>query len=103
MFFDLGLAVFLDHRLFDAALDFLGFAAQNRRLICYADGLQMEVGIKSGGIRAFEFFEKFIFVPTIQNVIADVISFRKRENDEIMSAAVGARLRSSGLGFLVLG
>ena len=39
----------------------------------------------------------------MEDVIADVIRLREVEDDEIMAAAVGARLRSGGLGFLVPG
>ena len=47
MLVDFGLAVFLDHGGLQAALHFLGFAAQHGGLVRHADGLQMHVRIES--------------------------------------------------------
>ena len=41
--------------------------------------------------------------PPFSDVVADVIGFGEREHHEVMAAAVGRRLRTGGLGFLVPG
>ena len=69
-------AVFFLHGGLEAALHFLGFAAQHGGLVGHADGLQMQVGIEAGGIRAFELLQKFLLVAAVQDVIADVIRSR---------------------------
>ena len=68
--------------LANSALHFLSLAAQHRRLIRYADGLQMHVGIKARRMRAFEFFEERLFVAAVPDVIANVIGIRQRQDDE---------------------
>src|SRR6185437_1337803 len=92
MISDFSFAIFLNHGVLDAALDFLGFAAEHGGLIGDADGLEMLIGIEPRGVGAFEFFEEFVFVAAVQNVVTNVIGFREREDDEIMAAAIGARL-----------
>ena len=103
MLIHLRLAVLLDHGRFEAALHFLGFATQHGGLVGHADGVQDGVGVKTGGIGALELLEELLLVAAIQDVVADVVGFIQVENDEIMTVAVGAGLRSGGLGFLVLG
>ena len=61
----------------------------------------MQIRIEALGIRAFEFFQKFLLVAALEDVMADVIRFGQVEDDEIMSAAIGAGLGAGGLGFLV--
>ena len=101
MFCDIFGAIFFLHRGFETALHLLGFAAQHGGLVRHADGLQMQFGIEPLRIRAFEPIQKFPLVTTMNDVVADVIGFREVEDNEIMSAAVGPRLRTGGLGFLV--
>ena len=84
-------------------MNLLGLAAQHGGLIRHPHGLQVQVRIKSGGVCALEFFQEFLFVPAFQNEIADVIGFRQRKDDKVVSAAVSAGLRGGGLCFLMLG
>ena len=96
-------AVAIDDRLPNAALHFLGLAAQHRRLIGHADRLQMHIGIEAGRMRLAEFFEKRLLVAAVPDVIANVIGLGEREHDEVMSFAVTERARAGRLGFFVLG
>ena len=75
-------SVSIDHCLPNATLHFLGLAAQHRGLICYANGLQMHVGIESGRMRAFEFLEERVFVAAVPDIIANVIGIRESQNDD---------------------
>ena len=63
----------------------------------------MHIGIKPGGIRAFELLEKLLLVAAVPDVIADVIGIRQREHDQVMSLAVTECARAGGFGFFVLG
>ena len=64
----------------------------------------MHVGIEAGGVGAFEFLEELLLVAALADVLADVIGFVQREDDEVVRAAVFADgLRDGGLGFLVPG
>ena len=96
-------AVLLFHRAPDPALDFLCLAAEHRRLIRNADGLQMDVRVKTRRVSAFELFQKLLLLAAIQNVVADAIRLGEIINDQVMAGAVRGRLRGRGLRFLVLG
>ena len=48
-----------------------------------------------------ETVEKFLFVPAVPDVIADVIGVLESQDNEIMSLAVAQRARAGGLGFFV--
>ena len=85
-------AVFRFHDGLEPALHLLGFAAQHRGLVGHAKCLQMQVRIKAGGIGTFKFFQEFVLVAAVQNVVTDIIRFPQVEDHEIMSAAVGAGL-----------
>ncbi len=100
---DLVRAVTLDHGGFDPPLHFLGFAAQHGGLIGHADGLQMDVRIKPRRVGALELLQKFLLVPAMDDVIANVVRLLQIINDKIMARAVGGGLGGGGLGFLVLG
>ena len=96
-------AMFLFHRGFDAALHFLGLAAQHGGLVGDPDRLEVDVRIEPGRVRAFELFQELLFIAAVQNIAAHVIGFSEVIDDEVMPGAVGGRLRSGRLGFLVLG
>src|SRR5438046_1606308 len=96
-------AVLVFHRAPDSALDFFGLAAEHRRLIRNADGLQMDVRVKTRRVSAFELFQKRLLVAAIQNVVADAIRLGEIINDQVMAGAVRGGLRGCGLRFLVLG
>ena len=70
-------SVSIDHGLANSALHFLSLAAQHRRLIRHAHGLQVHVGIKSRGVRASEFLEERLFIAAVSDVIANVICIRE--------------------------
>src|SRR4029450_181128 len=71
--------------------------------MCYADGLQMHVGIEPGRMRAFELVEERVLVAAVPDVIANVIGVFERQNDDIMSASITKRARAGCLGFFVFG
>ncbi len=97
-------AVPVDHGPLEAVLHFLGLAFHHRGLVGHADGDQVLVGIEPGRVSALELLEEFLLVAALADVVADVIGFRQRENDEIMGAAVVADgLRNGRLGLLVPG
>ena len=75
----------LDHGVLDAALHFLGFAAEHGGLVGDADGLQVDVRIEAGGISAFESLQKFLFVAAVEDVVADVIGLGQGIDDQIMA------------------
>ena len=83
--------VAIENGLADAALHFLGFAAQHRCLIGDTDRFQMQIGIEAGRMRVAEFFQKRLLVAAVADVIANVIRFGERKDDEVMSLAVTER------------
>ena len=92
MFVEFRRAGFFLHCTFDAALNLLGFTAQHGGLVRHADGSQVDVGIKPLRIVAFKFFQKFLFITAVENVVTNVIGFLEVEDDKIVAAAIGARL-----------
>src|SRR5207248_1338735 len=95
--------VALENHLTHSSLHFFGFATQHRGLIGHADGFQMHIGIKAGGVRTAELIEKLLLVTAIPDVIADVISIGQREHDDVMPLAVTKCARTGGFGFFVFG
>jgi len=93
----------LDDGVFNAALDFLGFAPEHGGLIGHADGGEVAVGVKTRRIGALELLQKLLLASAVADVIADVIGFPQIIYDKIVARPVRGGLGSRGLGFLVFG
>ena len=95
-------AVFDFKGVFEAALDFFGFAAEHGGLVGDADGGKMEVGIKAFGVSALEAVEKFVSVAAVEDVVANVINFFECEDDKVVAVG-GGGLGAGGHGFFMPG
>ena len=95
-------AVFGLEGMFEAALDFFGFAAEHGGLVGDADGGEMEVGIEAFGVGALEAGEEFVSVAAVEDVVADVIDLFECKDNEVVAVG-GGGLRAGGHGFFVPG
>src|SRR5579862_1072622 len=87
----------------DAALHFLGLAAEHGCLVGDADGLQVHIGVEPGGMGAPEALQELGLVAAAADVVANVVGLIQRQDDEVMAVAVEYGAGARGFRFLVLG
>src|SRR6516162_11936225 len=62
----------------------------------------MNIRIKAGRAGVLEATQEFLFVPSMRDVIANIVGVLQRQNDQVMTHSKSEGTGSCSLGFLVL-
>lgn len=97
-------AVSIDDGLLDAPLQLFRFALHHGGLVGDTDVSEVEVGVETFGVCAFEFFKEGCFVAAVADVLAEIVGVCESEDDEEMALFVRAEgAGGGGLCFFVFG
>jgi len=88
MVVELLIAVAVNDGLLDTALNLFRFIAHHGGLVGHADGFQMFVGVEAFGVGTLEFFQERDLLPAVADVVADIVGFFQRIDDQIVTVAL---------------